>query len=1103
MNKTSIISVLLSLYFSFSAFAEKIELNPRNNGFNITEQATDGLTVKSSINDLNVFRVKTKEGVFIQLQVDKFTKNNDYGNPHLPIINKLVEIPYCSGIKVEIISYNEEVINLNEIGYLEKIIPVQPSLSKSADPSEVEFQYNKDFYEIDDFNNGPNVNTEILGIMRGTQVGRISISQFSYNPVQNILKIYNDIEVKITFENINLSKTNSLKDKNYSPMFEYTLSKHFINHISNKSKDVITTYPVKYVIVSDPMFETQLQAFIEWKTRKGFNVIEAYTNDPLVGTTTTSIKSYLQDLYNAGTPSDPPPTYVLFVGDVAQIPTFDGTAGSHKTDLYYCEYDGGGDVFSEIYYGRFSATNTSELQPQIDKTLQYEQYLMPDPSFLGEVILVAGVDAGNAPTYGNGQINYGTDNYFNATHGVSSHTYLYGSGSPITSNDPAASAAIQANFSEGVGFVNYTAHCGSSGWGDPSFVVSDVANLTNQDKYPLSIGNCCSSNTFFDPVCFGEALLRAVDKGAIGHIGGSNSTYWDEDYWWGVGATAVSANPVYDAHLGAFDCLFHENGETLDQWFYTNGQIIYSGNLAVAEGNGDIDYYCEIYHLMGDPSVMTYIGVPPAISASYINPIPVGTSSLMVTTEQYAYVAISQNNVLLDAQFTGTNTSITLTFPAFVSPGQADIVVTKQDREPYIGTLDVVNNNTQNDAQLMNIIYPESYNSILSADVTPKVVIRNMGLTNLTTADVGYQIDGGTITSTAWAGNLAQYETDTVTYSLITLPSGNHIFTAFTSNPNGVADEYNPGDTLDKPFIVSSGDAMAQEILGLEEVYCDIVDYTPVVVIKNAGLIDISQIDVNYQIDGGTIITQNWSGNLAPNDIDTITFPQITLTIGNHTFEAFTSSPNGGTDENTSNDMIDFDYSVFDDAQDVEVNIVTDYYGSEVTWEITDDVTSAILYSGGPYTDWTVVTDNQSFCLGIGCYTFNIYDSYGDGMDAYSTGTYSVTNTTISLEYGSGSGDFGFGASIQFCITPVDVKELFVKDMQIFPNPVKDILTLKFNNSNTRKLEIIDILGKTIVNREINENTINIDMSEYSNGIYHLNIVEENNTITKKIVVAK
>ena len=67
--------------------------------------------------------------------------------------------------------------------------------------------------------------------------------------------------------------------------------------------------------MSDPIFQTALQPLIDWKTKKGFSVIEAYTNDPNVGTSTTSIKSYLQNMYDSATINNPAPTYLLIVGD--------------------------------------------------------------------------------------------------------------------------------------------------------------------------------------------------------------------------------------------------------------------------------------------------------------------------------------------------------------------------------------------------------------------------------------------------------------------------------------------------------------------------------------------------------------------------------------------------------------------------------------------------------------------------------------------------------------------------------------------------------------------------------------------------------------------
>ncbi|MCP4710920.1 MAG: Gingipain R, partial [Planctomycetes bacterium] len=349
-------------------------------------------------------------------------------------------------------------------------------------------------------------------------------------------------------------------------------------------RDTITQYPVKYVIISDPMFEEALQPFIEWKRKKGFNVVEGYTDNPDVGTSTGSIKSFIQDLYDEGTPQDPAPSFVLFVGDIDQVPAFSGQSGGHVTDLHYCEYTN--DYIPEIYYGRFSANNLAQLQPQLDKTLEYEQYLMADPSFTGEVTMISGVDGSFADVWGNGQINYGTTYYFNEEHNILSHTYLY------PESGGSAGAIIQ-DVNNGVSFVNYTAHGSPNGWADPSFTVSDVAGLQNNGKYPLMIGNACSTNEFQIDVCFGEALLRAENRGAIGYIGASNSSYWDEDYYFGVGVGPIVVNPTYEeTNLGAYDGTFHDHGEPLEEHFVTQDALIFAGNLAVTEGSsGSMAYY--------------------------------------------------------------------------------------------------------------------------------------------------------------------------------------------------------------------------------------------------------------------------------------------------------------------------------------------------------------------------------------------------------------------------------------------------------------------------------------------------------------------------------
>ena len=201
-------------------------------------------------------------------------------------------------------------------------------------------------------------------------------------------------------------------------------------------------------------------------------------------------------------------SYILLVGDVNEIPSFSGTQGNHVSDLYYAEYDGNGDFYADVYYGRFSSSNPQEIQHMVSKTIDYEMFNFQDPSFLADAVMISGVDAAMAPTYGNGQINYANQYYTNSSNGINAHTYLY----PASGS---SASQILSDINNGCGIANYTAHGYSQGWADPGFTCTDVQNMTNFGKLPLMIGNCCQSNKFDDPECFGEALLRVSNKGCL------------------------------------------------------------------------------------------------------------------------------------------------------------------------------------------------------------------------------------------------------------------------------------------------------------------------------------------------------------------------------------------------------------------------------------------------------------------------------------------------------------------------------------------------------------------------------------------------------------
>ncbi len=680
---------LVCVFLCGAVYAENptVSLNDSKTRIEAFNESADGVSIRLQVGDIEFIPVTTKGGDFVLATVKGMTRSHSIGEPNLPMANRLISIPFGANLSVQVESFETTEIALEDFGITVPVVPVQPSVSKSDDPEAIPFEIDESVYQTAGFYELPTAQAEVLGTMRAVRIGHVSIAPFSYDPRRNVLKVYSDITVRVEYQTPNWGLTEEIQTTHYSPFFEPLYERLGNWDGTSDTRDDLTNYPVKYLIISDRMFEAQLAPFIEWKIQKGFTVVTAYTDD--IGSSSSQIKSYIQTQYNNGTPTDPAPSFVLFVGDDQQIPAFDGTAGSHITDLPFCEFTG--DDFPEIYYGRFSAQNAAQLQPQIDKTLEYERYEMPDPSYLDEVTLVAGVDGTYAITHGNGQINYGTSLYFNEDHGIYPNVWLY-----PASDGSGVSAAMKQTISDGVAMANYTAHCSHEGWADPSFVTSDIPSLTNYNKYLLGIGNCCLPNTFgsnYSTPCFGEAFLQIEGRGGIGFIGATNSTYWDEDYWWGVGnGPVIGAGPTYEqTGLGAYDGVFHDHGEPVSDHYITNDAINFIGCMAVSEAGSSRDtYYWEAYHIMGDPSVMTYMGVPTTNNVGYPDAMVLSQNQITVTADPASYVGISYDGVIYGQAYVGTSGSVDIDLQPFAQPCEASIVITGQFKEPHIGTIQVI-----------------------------------------------------------------------------------------------------------------------------------------------------------------------------------------------------------------------------------------------------------------------------------------------------------------------------------------------------------------------------------------------------------------------------
>ena len=325
---------------------------------------------------------------------------------------------------------------------------------------------------------------------------------------------------------------------------------------------------------------------------------------------------------------------------------------------------------------------------------------------------------------------------------------------------------------------------------------------------------------------------------------------------------------------------------------------------------------------------------------------------------------------------------------------------------------------------------------------------------------------------------------------------------------------------------------------------------------RNFGSVNLTSLDIDYTINGAPGPTYNWTGNMLPAETEILTIPGVSFSpqaVNNVVFTV--SNPNGQPDQNSSNNGSTNSFVHFDQnnmvtggitAGNISIEITTDGYGSETSWEIVDEAGNIVGQGGqgGTY------QSNQTYSASVSvnaneCYAFNLYDSYGDGMCcAYGTGAevlvtdnagtvitalagQQLSNFNELGEYfstgsasgpawectpfgctdlGSGNGTYGseqdcFNAFTNDPSSPcynasTSVEEVTSK-CNVYPNPAQDILNVE---GIFVSVEIYDVFGKLAL---ASSNKSEIDISTLANGSYYVNILTENSVIKRKVTVAK
>src|ERR1700757_21247 len=190
------------------------------------------------------------------------------------------------------------------------------------------------------------------------------------------------------------------------------------------------------------------------------------------------------------------------------------------------------------------------------------------------------------------------------------------------------------------------------------------------------------------------------------------------------------------------------------------------------------------------------------------------------------------------------------------------------------------------------------------------------------------------------------------------------------------------------PKSSSTTDASVYAVTSPTGIFCT-NSFTPVITLRNFGSSQLTSCTINYQIDNGTVQTQNWNGTLASQQFINITLPAFTSTAGTHTLTCYTSAPNNLTDQNTANDQSFTVYTV--NNATATLPVVEGFEGATSAW--------AISHTGATGSDWTV-TSNAAATGANSIMVDNINNTAGNNSILQTSASYDLsTFTTPALQF--------------------------------------------------------------------------------------------------------
>ena len=290
----------------------------------------------------------------------------------------------------------------------------------------------------------------------------------------------------------------------------------------------------------------------------------------------------------------------------------------------------------------------------------------------------------------------------------------------------------------------------------------------------------------------------------------------------------------------------------------------------------------------------------------------------------------------------------------------------------------------------------------------------------------------------------------------------------------------------------------------------------PVAIIQNTGSTTLTQLDIEYLVQGSEALNYSWTGSLEFMETE-----EIELIIPNYSFWAGSdskfivniSNPNGQDDEYPYNNSYSIDFvevDLYNVSETLTIECLTNNRGYQTSYSLTD-LEGNIILEMDDLENNTIYTNEVS--LQLGCYKLRIDDSGDDGLywwhnSSQGTGYLRLKNSSGAIVENF-EPEFGRFAIYEFGIIDLSGTTEIPDEaniISVFPNPTSDVLNINLKGFKNSKF-IAKVFNTAMLKVYENRFSVSdIDFTERINmknmlpGIYFLRLECNGRTTFSKII---